>query len=277
MPLPCSPIPPPKITTALSHRTHRANHAAHRIWHHVVHRSIPHAAVHTIKAARTACNALPQWLLHAVVALPVVLSLHAATPGQNAPSGRQPPLSAVPDADPSASDPVAIPTTSVVPPNDPGSSIISFAPTVASPPPDPAAVLAPRIVKSPGGSPDGSVSPHTQSGGRPGDPPPMAIGATSSDLPSAVIGATSSGLPSTVIGATSSGLPSTVIGATGSGLPSTVIGATGSGLPSTVIGATGSDLPQPIPEPPAWLVLALPAAALVLAKRQRPIAMYRSK
>ncbi len=218
MPLPCWPILPPKIATALSHPARLANHAAHRIWHHAFHRSILHAAARPIRAARTACNALPQWLLHAVAVLPVVLSLHAATPGQNALSSRQtPPSSTEPDSDPPTADPGAIPSASVVTPNDPGSSIISFAPSVPPPPPDPAAILAPYIVKSPGGSTRGPGSPQTQSGGHPSD------------------------------------------------------------LPPTVTGATGGDKPQPIPEPSTWLVLALPVVGLVLAKRQRLIAMCRRR
>jgi hypothetical protein len=229
---PCSPIPPPRPATVLSSPVHRVKHAVHRVWHHAAHRSMLHAAVHPVRLVRTACNSLPQWLVHAAVTLPVVVSLHAATPGQHAPSGLQTAPSSIPDADSAVPDagssqegPVAIPTVSVVPPDTLGSQILSFAPTVASPPPNPQTVLGPHIVKPQGGSPGGSGPSNSQSGGPSG------------------------------------------------GQQTTVTTSSVTDVPPTVITTTGSQQALPIPEPPSWLVLALPAVALVGAKRQRRTAM----
>lgn len=113
------------------------------------------------------------WLLHAAAALPVVLSLHAATPSHKASSGRETPPTTTAGNDPAAADPGDTPSASAVPPRDPGSSMIFFPPTKPSPPPDPMQTLAPYISTSRGGS----GTPPSQSGGHPGNLPPAIAGA----------------------------------------------------------------------------------------------------
>jgi hypothetical protein len=169
MPLPCWPTLP-------SRPIHHTARAVRRTWHHVVHsahRSVLHAATYSVRAVRTACDYVPSWLLHAAAALPVVLSLHAATPSHKASSGRETPPTTTAGNDPAAADLGDTPSASAVPPRDPGSSMIFFPPTKPSPPPDPMQTLAPYISTSRGGS----GTPPSQSGGHPGNLPPAIAGA----------------------------------------------------------------------------------------------------